>query len=175
MTRYHPVLVALHWLMAALIILALIFGKVVLDGLDNADPQKVEGLAGHMTVGLSLGALLALRLVIRLVSAQPPPASTGDARLDFLGQATHWALYALVAAMAVSGVAMALQDDLFAIVFGGSGAKLPAEFASAPRAAHGAVSTALLALAILHIAAALYHQFILRDGLFRRMWFGSRR
>jgi cytochrome b561 len=53
---------------------------------------------------------------------------------------------------------------------------LPANFdALAPRQAHGALAEILLLAIALHIAAALYHQFVRRDGLFARMGFGARR
>jgi cytochrome b561 len=52
---------------------------------------------------------------------------------------------------------------------------LPASLLIYPtRIAHGYLAAALAALIGLHIAAALYHQFALRDGLFRRVWFGRR-
>ncbi len=175
MTRYHPALVALHWIMAILILMALFFGKVLLSGMSNAIPTKVEGLAGHMTIGLIIGALLVTRLIVRLVSTKPPHAETGNALLDRIGIATHWILYLLVALMVLSGLGIALSAGLFPIVFGGSGDPLPETFAGlAPRIAHGVVSTILIALLLLHVAAALYHQFFLRDGLFRRVWFGKR-
>ncbi|MBI5443905.1 MAG: cytochrome b/b6 domain-containing protein, partial [Deltaproteobacteria bacterium] len=70
-------------------------------------------------------------------------------------------------------IAMALQAGLPAIVFGGSGAPLPETFAIyAPRPAHGALGSLLTALVILHVAAALYHQFVRKDNLLSRMWFG---
>ena len=176
MTRYHPALVALHWLMAILILMGLFFGKVVLSAMDNADPAKAEGLGGHMTVGLLVGALLVIRLIIRLTSENPPHAQTGNALLDRLGAATHWVFYILVALMVLSGLATALSAGLFPIAFGGTGDPLPEDLGElAPRLAHGLVSNLLILLVVLHVVAALYHQFFLRDGLFRRMWFGQRK
>ena len=176
MARYHPALVALHWIMALMIIMALFFGKVLLSAMSNSDPAKVEGLAGHMTIGLVLGGLLVLRLGVRLLSESPPHAKTGTAFLDRVGAATHWVMYLLVALMVASGIGIAMSTGLFPIVFGASGDPLPESFNGlAPRVAHGIVSTLLLALLALHVLAALYHQFVLRDGLFRRMWFGRRK
>jgi cytochrome b561 len=43
------------------------------------------------------------------------------------------------------------------------------------RIAHGLIATLLVALIVLHIAAAIYHQVVLKDGLLRRMWFGKRK
>ncbi|MDO9296294.1 cytochrome b [Bradyrhizobium sp.] len=42
-----------------------------------------------------------------------------------------------------------------------------------PRAPHGIGARLLIALVVLHVGAALYHQFGRRDGLLRRMWFGK--
>jgi cytochrome b561 len=51
----------------------------------------------------------------------------------------------------------------------------PADFdAFTPRIAHGLITPLPGFLILGHIAAARYHQFIRRDGLFRRMWFGNR-
>ncbi len=175
MARYHPLLVALHWIMAIMVIVSLFFGKALLSGMSNADPQRLQGLAGHMTVGLALGALLLLRLAVRFASAKPPHAETGSAFLDKAGIATHWIMYLLIALMVLSRLGTALSGGLFPIVFGGSGEPLPADLSAlAPRLAHGLMSNLLVLLVLLHAFAALCHQFHLRDGLFRRMWFGNR-
>lgn len=176
MTKYHPLLVALHWIMAIMILMGLFFGTFVLTSIDNADPEKAQGLGAHMTIGLALGALLVVRLIVRFASQKPPHAQTGNSILDRIGAATHWILYLLVALMVLSGLGTALSAGLFPIAFGGSGDPIPENLAElAPRIAHGLVANLLFLLVALHIAAALYHQFFLRDGLFRRMWFGKRK
>lgn len=176
MTRYHPALVALHWLMAIMILKGLVFGKFALTTMDNADPEKAQGLAGHMTIGLAVGVLLVVRLIVRVASEKPPAAETGSALLDRVGGATHWILYLLIALMLLSGLGTAISAALFPIAFGGSGDPIPADLNDdLPRIAHGLVSNLLVLLLLLHVAAALYHQFLLRDGLFRRMWFGNRK
>ncbi|SLN37270.1 cytochrome b [Roseisalinus antarcticus] len=176
MTRYHPAIVVLHWIMAVMIIVSLLGGKFSLKPMPLDSPDKVPTIAIHMSIGLAIGALFLLRLGIRLASDRPPHATTGNDVLDWIGTAAHWVLYGLVAAMVLSGIAMAFSTGLFSIAYGGSGEPLPANLSEiAPRLAHGLFSTLLLMLVGLHIAAALYHQFFLRDGLFRRMWFGKRR
>lgn len=52
-TRYHPVLVTLHWLLAALIIAALALGALIMATIPNTDPMKIEALRSHMA-GASL-------------------------------------------------------------------------------------------------------------------------
>lgn len=174
MTRYHPILVAIHWLMALLIIMMLVFGNFVTGPLENTDPEKVEALTGHMAIGLTLGMLLIFRIIVRARSEKPPHATTGNAILDRLGTATHHLMYVVVALMILSGLGMALSANLFAVVYGGEGA-IPEDLSSRlPAMGHDIVSNLLLLLVLLHIAAALYHQFFLRDSLFRRMWFGQR-
>lgn len=173
--KYHPALVALHWLLAVLLLIALGMGTLSLQHMPNGSPEKVDALRGHMIAGISILVLTVLRLVIRRVTAHPAPASTGNPLLDRIGRGTHHALYLLVILMALSGIATAVQAGLPAIVFGGSGAPLPANFAAyTPRAVHGVIAALLLALVALHILAALYHQFVRRDNLIARMGFGRR-
>ena len=175
-TRYHPLLVALHWLLALLLIVALAGGMLQLQHIPNSSPAKIDALRGHMIMGVSILVLTLVRLVVRHFTARPAPASTGRPFMDRLGRAAHVLLYVLVILMAASGFATALQAGLPDIVFGGSGAPLPANFAAyAPRAVHGVIGVLLTGLVALHALAALYHQFVLRDGLLARMGFGRRR
>jgi cytochrome b561 len=77
--------------------------------------------------------------------------------------------------MVSSGYATALLAGLNRIVFQKSGEPLPASFNVYPSfIAHGTIAALLTAFIALHVLAALYHQFVRRDGLFRRMFFGRR-
>jgi len=175
MLRYHPLLVALHWLMALLILVALAAGGLVLANMPDDSPDKVAGLGGHMIFGMAIGVLLVLRFVTRLRSAHPPRAAAGNVMLDRIGVWTHWAFYELIAGMVLTGLAMAFGAGLFPIVYGGAAETVPPGLQDLPqRAAHGLIATALVALIVLHLAAALWHQFVRKDGLLRRMWFGKR-
>lgn len=176
MTRYHPLLVALHWILALMIAVALIMGGFVLSEMPNDDPFKVTGLRAHMTAGMAIGALMLIRLVTRLFTAKPPHADIGNPLLNTLGIATHWLFYLLVLGMVASGIGISISAGLPDIVFGGSGDPLPEDFyAYPPRIAHGIIATLLALLVVAHVGAFLYHQFVRKDGLFARMWFGTRR
>src|SRR5215471_3565229 len=173
--RYHPALVALHWFLAAFIPLALALGMFVLKTIPNDSPQKLEALRAHMIGGGVILTLMLVRLTLRLTSARPEAATTGSPLLDRVARISHVAFYGLVAGMVGTGLATAVLADLPAIVFGGSGAALPTSFGVFPtRVIHGVVAKVLVALIAVHILAALYHHFIRRDGLLRRMWFGRR-
>lgn len=175
MSRYHPALVALHWLLALMILGALVAGTVILEGTPNDDPFKLTSLAMHMSLGIAILVLMLVRLGVRLSTAKPPEADTGSALLNVGARATHWLFYLLVLGITASGIVMANLAGLPAIVFGGSGDPLPADFDDlAPRAVHGVLTTLLGLLILAHVAAALWHQFVRRDGLFARMWFGDR-
>ncbi len=175
MQRYHPVLVALHWLMALMILISLTAGWVILDNMANDDPDKILVLTGHMSAGIVIGTLLVVRLVTRFRTGTPPRATTGNALLDRIGIWTHWGFYVFVAGMALSGLATALGAGLFPIVFGGAAETVPEELSGLPqRIAHGWIATVLALLILLHISATVYHQLVLKDGLLRRMWFGAR-
>jgi cytochrome b561 len=173
-SRYHPLLVAMHWLLGALIVAALTLGALVMAKIPNSDPVKIGALRGHMMGGSVILTFMIVRLFVRARTARPEVASARHPALDRLAWASHRLLYVLVFAQAASGAVMALHFDLPAIVFAGHGA-LPADFWVYPvRAVHYAVSRLLMALIALHVAGALYHTFVLRDGLLRRMWFGKR-
>jgi cytochrome b561 len=167
-------LVILHWLLAFMIIAALALGSLVIVKIPNSSPQKIEALSHHMVGGTVILALMLLRLFVRNVSAHPPAATARHPALDLLAWASHRLLYITIFLMPISGIVMALQIGLPDIVFFGHGA-LPADFWAYPiRAVHYVLSRLLMALIALHIAAALYHAFVLRDGLLGRMFFGRR-
>ncbi len=174
-TRYHPVMVALHWLLALLIVVGLFMGGNVLAQIPNDDPAKLFSLRMHMGAGILILVLMVARLVVRVFTAKPPHADIGNALLNRGAVATHWIFYALVIGMGVSGMAMAKMAGLPEIVFGGSGDPLPASFYDLPpRIVHGIGATLLMVFIATHVVAALYHQFVRKDRLFARMWFGDR-
>lgn len=175
-SRYHPSLVALHWLSGALVVAALILGTFVMKEIPNTSPQKIEALRAHMAGGILILMLMIARFIVRLSAPRPERASAGNPLLDRIAPLSHYGLYVLVILMATTGLATAFLAGLFEIVFAGSGAPLPATFAVFPtRIAHGIIAKAIFALVGLHVLAALYHQFVRRDGLLGRMWFGKRR
>jgi cytochrome b561 len=174
-SRYHPALVTLHWLLAAFILLALGLGMFVLKTIPNTSPQKLEALRAHMIGAGVILTLMVTRLAIRLLSARPEAATTGNPVLDRAAKISHLAFYGLVAGMIATGLATALLADLPSTVFGGSGAPLPESFAVFPtRVVHGVIAKLFIALIAVHATAAIYHHFVLRDGLLGRMWFGRR-
>ena len=171
-SRYQPVLVALHWLVALMIIGLLCLGFFVLANMPNSDPNKLNILVWHMAGGMVVLVLMIPRFIIRTWSARPAKAATGSPLLDRLAPLAHDAMYLIVFLMIATGWT---TGWLISDVFQPNGGSLPDTFAVFPTFRAHAVLAALLVILIAgHIAAALYHQFVLKDGLFRRMWFGRR-
>jgi cytochrome b561 len=118
--RYHPVLVALHWIVAILI-----FGTAYLAMGGEGEGRRGGGstIAGlpilgvHMILGLTVLVLLVVRLLIRWRTQRPDWATTGSAFLDKVGELTHWALYFFTFAITITGLILALQSNRFARVF----------------------------------------------------------
>jgi cytochrome b561 len=174
-TRYHPTLVVLHWLSAVLLLLALGMGSQVLAELPNTAPDKLGALKGHMLLGGVILLLTLTRLLVRQMTAHPPAARSGMAWADRLAPQMHGALYVLVLIMVGSGIAMSLTFDLPSVVFGGQGSLPPDFHVALARRVHGAASKLLGVFILLHVAAALFHQFVKRDALLTRMGFGLRK
>jgi len=160
--RHHPLLVTLHWLLAALVIAMLAIGFLWLRPIPNTDARKIIILGLHMAGGLLVLFLLLARLTLRL----PPVAIPRRRSATFF----HISLYVLVALLLATGIATALIAGLPRILFDGSATPLPERFTVYPTfIAHAVLAELLVVLTVIHIAAALFHQFVLRDGLLSRM------
>lgn len=172
--RYHPLQVSLHWLIVILLFATFLLGKYM-SGLPN-ESGKLLSLGIHMALGFVTLVVMVVRVIARLRLPKPVHITAGNAFFDWIGQAVHYALYVLVFLMAVSGMSLSLQSGLIPIIFGGSGAPLPVDFyAFNARMLHGFIAPALLILVVLHVGAALYHQFVLKDHLLARMGYGKSR
>lgn len=153
-TGYSRLQIGLHWLAFALIAQQYLFkdsmsaawGRIT-DGLEAGfDPLVLAHVAGG---GLVLVFAL-WRLVLRVRRGVPPPIEASKVQ-GVLAKLTHVGLYALMILMPVSGsVAW----------FGG---------VEAAAQGHNVMKIILLALVALHVAGALYHQFVLHDGTLARM------
>jgi len=171
-TRYHPVHVTMHWLVAVMVIGAFAIGMAFLDSTPNSAPEKVTYLQYHSTWGTLLAIFLVVRVITRFAFKRPASADAGHPALNVIAKVVHFLLYVGVFTMLLSGATMSRQAGLMNI-FAGQGS-LPDDFwAFPPRGIHGMAFSILFLLILIHIGAALYHQFIRKDKLFGRMWFGK--
>lgn len=170
-TRYHPLIVALHWLLALLII-GNVAGGLFAHSMPN-DAGKLWLLRAHMLGGLSILALIVLRLASRLATAKPdvPHQSKG---LRVLTLANHWGLYLLTLAMVSTGLGTAAATNLFPLL-GGEAVTLPESFETAqPFQGHELFWKLLAGLVVLHLAGVVWHRLAKGENILPRMWFGPR-
>ncbi len=166
---YGIVAQTLHWLIAALVIVQFVLG-VKAAGLPLS-LERLILLARHKSLGLTLFALVILRLAWRIYS--PPPPQPSQAPLRTAAQLSHGLLYALLLAMPIIGWLLSSASSLTVSWFGLF--SLPNLVTPDRRLAHWMLLThqtmawLLLAVIILHIGAAFWHHFILKDNVLTRM------
>ena len=166
---YDPVTKFLHWLIFLAVAAQYAVGEFMPHIGKNA--QEVGLIWVHIFLGGIVLFLIVVGIAWRLTHHVPQlPELPGWQRLA--ATATHWALYLLILAMTVLGWAAANFRGWPATVFG---APIPALANKGDRWAHTAgdvhsfLVNVLLGLVILHVVAALYHHFFLRDKVLRRM------
>ncbi|MBK7452852.1 MAG: cytochrome b [Anaerolineales bacterium] len=168
--RYHPIHVVLHWLVAIVTIFLLAVGLLVFPNTPNS--QELQMLGMHKTAGMFLGLLMVGRLITRFVFKRPAPADAGHPLLNLAGKVVHFLLYIGVFAIMFAGGSLSLAYGLDNILKGIG--TIPEDLFIYPQlSAHGNISYILIGLIAMHFGAALYHQFIRRDNLLSRMWFGK--
>ena len=167
-TKYDPVAKTLHWLIAALVILMLAFGP----GLEDLEGQELtDTLMGHSGLGLTVLVLVIIRLIWRRTHT-PPPLPADMPRWQVISaKASHHLLYLLIFLQPIWGILQARFGDEAVRPFGLfslNGAESEA-LHELFHGLHGATAFALYVLIGLHIAAALYHHFVRRDNVLKRM------
>lgn len=165
----------LHWTMAALI-LAMLFIGIAMVGSISLRPTLI---ALHIPLGVAIFVLACVRLINRLRHS-PPPLPSDLPRWQLLSaHASHWLLYALMLAMPLIGWAM-LSAGGYPITLW-AGFTLPPIAPHDPlvysvlRTAHTWLALLLFATILTHIAAALFHAWVRRDGVFSAMARGAPR
>ena len=140
--------------------------------------QPVGLIAWHLSVGMLILLLVALRIVWRFTHPAPPELPSIPRPLAAVARLTHWALYLLLIALPLMGWANASSRGW--PTFMGTLLPLPSltpegsPFGHSLGDWHSVFAWFLLALAGLHAAAALFHHFVLRDATLRRMLPASR-
>ncbi|AXJ95655.1 MULTISPECIES: cytochrome b [unclassified Sphingomonas] len=167
--RYSTVAIWFHWGIAVLIIANLVIGI----GHDSV-PALRALMGAHFAIGLTVLALTVLRVAWRLGHRAPPYPAAMPAWEKGVAHANQWGLYLLMLALPLTGWLMVSGPGpsrpmtwfgLFIMPH------LPASKAAAGfgHEAHGILGWAMVALVVLHVAAALRHHFVRRDQILSRM------
>ena len=153
---YTRLQIALHWIIAALVVFQLLFGESMTATVDAAEEGTLASPAdqflggAHYWVGIAILLLAALRLYARLHFGAPAHAGRANPVLVRVAGLIHALFYVLLFAMPVLG--------LLAFYFGDPWGPI-----------HTLGKPALIVLIGVHALAALFNQFILRDGTLVRM------
>lgn len=169
--RWGAVAQLLHWLIALAVLALVVLGWVMVAW--RISPTKFELYSLHKSLGITVLALVVLRLAWRLTGGVPvwPPGTPAWERAAAL--ATHVALYLLLIAMPVSGYLINSASNFPLVVWGlfelpnltGEDERLQA----LAELAHLSMFWIMAALVLLHVAAALRHHWLLKDDVLRRM------
>jgi cytochrome b561 len=168
--RFTPLQRLLHWLMA-LCILAMLFIGVGM--VSTITPTYLSLVSIHKSLGIAILALAVIRLVVRLRYGAPPLPADLPAPMRLAAILSHYALYALMIGMPLIGWAMLSAAAYPVVLYGG--VRLPAILPQSDRLhtllwdAHFYLAFLFFALILMHLAAALFHALVRRDGVFGTM------
>jgi cytochrome b561 len=170
-TRYTNTAIALHWLMALLIFAAFPLGVYMHDL--SLSPTKLQLYSYHKWLGIAVLLLAVLRLVWRATHTPPALPDSLPRWQKIASDATHQFMYVLLFVVPLSGWLMSSAKGFKTVLFGvlplpdlvGKDKALGELLANV----HANLNYLLLALVVLHIAAALKHHFVDKDGVMLRM------
>jgi cytochrome b561 len=172
MQRYTPTAIALHWLIALLIIGSFTLGLVMTD-IPGLTPTKLRYYSWHKWAGVTVLLLATLRLLWRLGHAAPRYPDSMPRWQQSSAHALHGLLYLLILAVPLSGYFYTLAAGVPVVWFGVL--KLPVLIAPDPvlkpvlKAVHYWLNMLMAGAVGLHVAAALKHLLVDRDGIMGRM------
>ncbi|WP_442947210.1 cytochrome b [Noviherbaspirillum sp.] len=170
--RYTKVAIFSHWLVALLIVSAFALGVTMVD-IPGITPTKLKYFSWHKWLGVTVLTLACLRLLWRLTHAAPAYPDNMPVWQQGAAHSLHGLLYVLMFAVPLSGYFYSLAAGVPVVYLGI--VPLPVLIAPDPelkallKEVHYWLNVVLLGSVLLHLAAALKHQFIDRDGIFKRM------
>jgi cytochrome b561 len=172
---YAPLARMFHWITVGFVLLLYPVGEYMTyrgNHLDIWDGLTNGLYSGHKLAGFIVFWLIVARLIYRLRNGAPPDEPTLEPWQRLASHITHWSLYGvlvLVPLMGWIGISLYPARDIFGLF------QLPALWTPNQPASkivfqiHEALGKIMLALIIAHIGAALFHHFIRKDGVLRRM------
>src|SRR5262245_29036370 len=151
---YTSLQIGLHWLIAALVLIQLIFGESIGEAIESAESGTAVSVfdvffAGvHYWAGIAILALVAIRLWVRAMAGAPAPSQ--DGWMATAAKLSHAVFYILLVLMPVLGLLAYYVGDPYGDL-------------------HELGKPILIILIALHACASFYHQFWLKDGTLRRI------
>ncbi|MEO9462381.1 MAG: cytochrome b [Marinomonas sp.] len=177
-SHYSRGAILLHWTTAIIVITMI---GLIAFGSDNETPLGNQAVNLHKVLGIAVLGLTIVRLGWRLTHRPPALPSTMAPMLRILARVTHVLFYVVLLAMPLSGWWMTsafpkrhpIDAGLFEIPF--LPVTMSMESAGTAHSVHEAGALLITGLIVLHVAAALKHHFLNRDGVLQRMLSSSPR
>ena len=160
----------LHWLMAICIVTMLFVGVGMVS---TVSPLHLTLLSVHKPLGIAILALAVVRVIVRLTSGSPPLPADLPWVMKLGAHLSHLALYGLMLAMPLLGWGMESAGSYPVVL--APGIELPPIVAPSPQlytllhTAHVDLAYVLFLVVLAHLAAALFHGLVRRDGVFSAM------
>lgn len=175
--RYTLPAIALHWLMALLMIAAFFVGLSLEDM--PLGPEKLKIISYHKWAGITILGLALIRVVWRLTHRPPELPNTMPPVMKLIAHAGHGVLYVLMFAIPLTGWMMSSAKGYPVVYLG----LLPLPDLVGPnealadtlKEAHEAINWLFAFVLVGHVAAAIKHQLIDKDGIMDRMSLKPRR
>ena len=170
-TTYTPVAKGLHWLMAVMILGLLALGLYMSDL--PLSPEKLTLYSWHKWAGVTVFVLVWLRLAWRVTHRPPALPDTLSPLMRLAAHAGHAGLYVLMVAIPLTGWLMSSAKGFQTVWFG----VLPIpdllgrdrELGDLLQQVHKLLNLLLMLTLAGHVAAALWHHFVLKDDTLHRM------
>lgn len=174
--RYGAVAQALHWLVAIGVVWQFGLGWYMGD-LPNT-PAKIALYNLHKSTGLTVLALVLVRLAWRWMNPAPPLPAGRPAWERAAARTSHALLYMLLLAQPTTGLLLALAAEFPTVIYGTFLLPDPIgrheALEDAMTGTHSLLAVAFALLVLVHAGAALRHHLLLRDDVLRRMLPGAR-
>lgn len=147
---YSGLQIALHWLVAILILVAWLSGEGAEEAMEAVEDGGTVGFVPHVAFGLAILTLVVVRVLVRLSRGAPAAPGEPGSMAVLAADWGHRLIYLLMIAVPLGGASVFfLGLDVGEI--------------------HGLAANILMLVVLGHALMALYHQYVLKDGLLRRM------
>ncbi len=168
--RYGTLSRLLHWGMALLVVWQVL---KIFDRIDDGEHWVGQTLVPwHVSIGTLIGVLVLIRIAWALRNRQRRPAAPQPPLLGFVARAGHVLLYVGLVLMPVTGISFLVGSGYGLTAFGvqliPGGAEIP-WLAALGSTLHVPLAWLLILLVAGHAGAALWHHFVRKDGVLRRM------
>ena len=147
---YSGIQIALHWVVAILILVAWLSGEGAEEAMEAFEKSGTVGFVPHVAFGLSILTLVVVRILVRLSRGAPAAPGEPGSMAVIAADWGHRLLYLLMIAVPLGGASVFFLGLEVGEI-------------------HGLAANILMLVVLGHALMALYHQYILKDGLLRRM------